>query len=429
MNSFRFQSGSSYKVSDLMNLLKTPKLQTSVNPGMKNPFPVENRRFHRSRSKVRAKGLRYQPEEEVKKKPLPPQIEKALIIALVGSIIISSGMLAYAKMTREKESFTMLYLLGPDGKAEGYPTESLLYVPINVTVGIENHELRDVVYVLQMKVDGKVIRELNVTLSNGETWQNNLTYTRQELKNGKSKLEFALFKQKPENFPYRSVHLYIENTNSFTNLTDENIRNVPNLKTFDTAPPKSSVLELPAFTNSASFNVFWNGTDDVSGIAYYSIDSSTDGVNWEPWISRTTNTSSVFVGANNQTYYFRSKAVDYADNKEPAHAESDTKIKVYTETPVVTLNISPNPCIDYTNITVTSPMPLTSVVCRVTPDGFRPQTGELTSTDGLTWTSDYTVRYGKHFSVEAICTDIYGNRIPVYGEIFVDNSMSNVSKV
>ncbi len=80
-------------------------------------------------------------------------------------------MLAYAKMTREKETFTMLYLLGPDGKAEGYPTESLIDVPLNVTVGIENHELQDVNYILQMKADDEVIEELNIFLKNGETWQ------------------------------------------------------------------------------------------------------------------------------------------------------------------------------------------------------------------------------------------------------------------
>jgi len=111
--------------------------------GDEEASPAEKRRFHRSRSKTRAKGLKYEPDVEVKAKvktkPLPPEIEKALVIALIGSIIIASGMLVYAKVTREKETFTMLYLLGPDGKAEGYPTESLIDVPRVVTVGIEKH--------------------------------------------------------------------------------------------------------------------------------------------------------------------------------------------------------------------------------------------------------------------------------------------------
>ena len=57
--------------------------------------------------------------------------------------------------------------MGPDGKAEGYPNESLIDVPINVTVGIENHELQDIDYILQMRIDGKVIKESNISVKDG----------------------------------------------------------------------------------------------------------------------------------------------------------------------------------------------------------------------------------------------------------------------
>lgn len=53
----------------------------------------------------------------------PSEIERALIIALVGSIIIASGMLIYAKLTFEEERFTAFYILGEGGKAENYPKE------------------------------------------------------------------------------------------------------------------------------------------------------------------------------------------------------------------------------------------------------------------------------------------------------------------
>jgi len=555
--------------------------------GDTKPFPAEKRRFHRSRSKAKAKGLKYQPETEVKKRPLPPEIEKALVIALIGSIIISSGMLAYAKITREKETFTMLYLLGPDGKAEGYPAESLIDVPLTVTVGIENHELQDVNYVLQMKVDDEVIEEKDVFLKNGEKWQRDMTYTREKLKNGRSKLEFALFKEKPDYFPYRSVHLYIENNNAidyidtqkyaevpaiengemelstgweFTSNTDKitgsyvnnsgigssfayriansyegNLSDLPeygelsqnieckgdtmvllsayvksasnsssggtgaqakyvtvngatvwaeeitgnkdwqhlivpislhagsnNLtfglnqtygeirpvevlwdsisfksladlssypsesNTVEAIPPTSTVLPLPAYTNSNTFNVSWNGTDDLSGIAYYSIDASTDGINWQSWIPKTTDNSSTFVGEENQTYYFRSRAVDNSGNEEPVHAVPDTQTKVYTGTPAILLDITPNPCKNATNFTVNSTIPLQAVVCLVTRDGFgTPDSGELTSSDEVTWTGGYIITHGDHFYVEAVCTDLYGNQKSIIDEIIVDNSLPN----
>ncbi|AKB17602.1 DUF1616 domain-containing protein [Methanosarcina sp. WWM596] len=554
---------------------------------------IESRRFHRSKSKVKAKGLKNQSGTETRtdarKKPLPPEIEKALVIALIGSIIISSAMLAYAKMTREKETFTMLYLLGPDGKAEGYPNESLLNIPINVTVGIENHELQNVNYILQMKADGEVIKELNIPLEDGGTWQEDLTYTRHKLKSDRSKLEFALFKEEPGYFPYRSVHLYIENNNNnFSHLDDEkytdafalpklangemepsngwiftsnsdyitgsyanssginssyayriinsyegnmsgysvefgeiyqnieceedimavfsayvmdnfnsNVQGtdpqqkyvtlngetiwsdgiggnegwqrlevpislqagennltlglrqqpgeimpaevfwdsislkplsdlssyVSDSNTVETVPPTSSVLELPAYTDNKTFTVSWNGTDDTSGIAYYSIDSSTDGINWKTWISKIADNSSTFTGEDNQTYYFRSKAVDRAGNEEPEHPEPDTWIKVYTGVPEVTLDISPNPCKTGTTFTVTYPVPLQAVVCLITRDGFEPESNELTSSDGIHWTGNYIVKNGNHFYVEALCTDIFGDTISAFDEIRVDSSI------
>ena len=496
-------------------------------------------------------------------------------------------MLAYAKMTREKETFTMLYLLGPDGKAEGYPNESLINVPLTVTVGIENHELQSVNYVLQMIIDGEVIEELNVPIKDGESWQKNMTYTRQKLKNGRSKLEFALYKDKLDYFSYRSVHLYIENNNTISQLDDERYTNasalpkiengemefstgwnftsnteyitgsytngsgvnssyayrivnsyegnlsdfslefgevnqnieckedtmailsayvkdnftsnpgenaqlkyvtingenvwsdgisedegwqhievpivlkagenkftlgmnqlpgeirpvevfwdsvslkplsdlssyVSDSNTVETVPPTSSVLELPAYTNTTAFTVSWNGTDEVSGIAYYSIDSSTDGVNWETWMPETAGNSSVFTGKHNQIYYFRSRAVDNAGNKEAEHPVPDTQTKVYTGAPKITLDISPNPCKTGTTFTVAYPVPLQAAVCLVTREGFESESIELTSSEGGNWTGNYIVRAGNHFYVEAVCTDIYGNTVSTFDEFLVESSL------
>ncbi|KKG15906.1 hypothetical protein EO98_10515 [Methanosarcina sp. 2.H.T.1A.6] len=582
----------SFSLKEFIRSIQSDELDETPDESEEISAATENRRFHRSRSKVKAKGLKYQPGTETKtearKKPLPPEIEKALVIALIGSIIISSAMLAYAKMTREKETFTMLYLLGPDGKAEGYPNESLINVPITVTVGIENHELQSVNYILQMKIDGEVIEELNVPIKDEESWQKNLTYTRHKLKSGRSKLEFALYKNEVNYFSYRSVHLYIENNNTFSHLNDEKYTdasalpkikngemefstgwnftsNTENIKgsyingsgvdsssayrignsyegntsdfsvefgeiyqnieckedtmavlsayvndsfnsnsqgadaqlkyvtfngetiwsdgisedegwqhlevpialqagknnltlglnqlpgeivpvevlwdsislkpladlssyvsesnTVETVPPTSSVLELPAYTDNKTFTVSWNGTDEGSGIAYYSIDSSTDGVNWETWIPKTTDNSSTFTGEHNQTYYFRSKAVDNAGNEEPEHPVPDTQTEIYTGVPKVTLDISPNPCKTATTFTVTYPVTLQSVVCLVTRDGFETESNELTSSDGINWIGNYIVRNGDHFYVEAVCTDIFGNTVSTFDEILVDSSI------
>ncbi|MEL7664296.1 MAG: DUF1616 domain-containing protein [Methanosarcina mazei] len=586
----------SFSLKEFINSILSNDVIEDPKDPEETTFPAENRRFHRSKSKVKAKGLKYLPVTEkmveIKKKPLSPDLEKALVIALIGSIILSSAMIAYAKMTREKETFTALYLLGPDGKAEGYPNESFINVPINVTVGIENHELQSVNYILQMEIDDEVIQELNINLKDGETWQKNMTYTRHNLKTSRSKLEFALFKEEPNSLSYRSVHLYIENNNTFSHLADEKYTNASSLPAIEngemesstawkfatnteymkgsyvngagvnssfaygivnsyngnlseypgqfgeisqnitckedtmavlsayvvddfnltsqgtdsqlkyvavngktvwsdgvseaegwqhlevpidlqagknnialglrhipgeilpvnvfwdsvslkplsdlssyisginiveTVPPNSSVLELPAYTNNKTFTVSWNGTDDASGIAYYSIDSSTDRVNWETWISKTKDNSSSFTGEDNQTYYFRSKAVDRAGNEELEHLEPDAHTQIYTGAPKVTLDISPNPCKVATTFTVTYPIPLKSAICLVTREGFESESQELTSVDGVNWTGNYIVKAGNHFFVEAVCTDIYGNIASTFDEFTVDDSISNFS--
>lgn len=140
---------------------------------------------------------------------IPPEIEKALVIALVGSIIIASGMLIYAKVTQEEEQFTALYILGPEGMAENYPTNASLENALTVTVGIENYEKQDVKYILQMRLDGEVLETVNITLSDEEKWENDLTYQPEQIRIGRSKLEYALFKEEVGYNPYRSVHLWI----------------------------------------------------------------------------------------------------------------------------------------------------------------------------------------------------------------------------
>lgn len=580
----------SFSVNEFIRSIRSDEIDEDSQEPEETPVFTEKRRFHRSRSKVKTQGLKFQPETPTNKPSRSPEIEKALIIALIGSIIISTGMLVYAKMTYEEEKFTMLYLLGPDGKAEGYPNESLINIPINVTVGIDNHELQDIDYILQMKIDGKTIKESNISLKDGETWRDNMTYTRHELKTGRSKLEFALFKENITSTPYRSVHLYLENNNTFSHLDEHkyaDISSVPAIKngemesttgwvfnsnieeikgsyvngsgldsstayrmrnsyngsllpdlpaqfgeisqsvecekdtmvvisafvkddfnltqeaesqlkyvlvndktvwsdgisetegwqhleipvslqvgtnnltfglrqvsgeilpvevlwdnisfksladvssyvsengTVEAVPPVSRVQELPGFTNTTNFTVYWNGTDEGSGIAYYSIDSSTDGVNWKTWIPKTADNSSVFTGKDNQTYYFRSKAVDRAGNKEPEHLGPDAQTQIYTGAPKVKLDIVPNPCKTATTFNVTYPVPLQSAVCLVSSDGFEPASIELASSDGVTWTGNYIVNAGNHFYVEAICTDIFGNTVSAFDELFADRSISN----
>lgn len=155
--------------------------------------------------------------ESLRSDERPSDIEKALIIALAGSIIIASGMLVYAKLTFEEEKFTMLYILGAGGKAEDYPSVVYLLEPSSITVGIENYEHAPANYTLQVKLGGYLLKEENLSLSHGEKWVNKVYFTPKHV--GKHlKLEFVLYKD-GSMIPYRSVHLWVDSLIDYGNLT------------------------------------------------------------------------------------------------------------------------------------------------------------------------------------------------------------------
>ncbi len=145
--------------------------------------------------------------ESLKTKEKMTDIEKALIIAMVGSIIIASGMLIYAKLTFEDEKFTALYILGPGGKAEGYQMNLSFGEPATTIVGIENYEHAPVNYTLQVVLDGVVLTEKEIRLDHNDKWEENVTYI-PDVMGQKIKLEFLLSKD-GEAANYRSVHLWV----------------------------------------------------------------------------------------------------------------------------------------------------------------------------------------------------------------------------
>ena len=162
----------------------------------------------------------------------PSDIERALIIALVGSIIIASGMLIYAKVTFEEEKFTALYILGEGGKAENYPKEVHLLEPSSIIVGIENYEHAPVNYTLQVKLGGYPLHEEQITLAHEEKWEDYVQFTPRHVAKH-AKLEFLLFKDGSTS-PYRSVHLWVDSVINYANL----------------APLRSHALtELPVIAN------------------------------------------------------------------------------------------------------------------------------------------------------------------------------------
>ncbi|MBK8987846.1 MAG: DNRLRE domain-containing protein [Chloroflexi bacterium] len=102
--------------------------------------------------------------------------------------------------------------------------------------------------------------------------------------------------------------------------------------TVDTVPPESTITQLPQFSR-ADFTVAWSGIDlgsPATGIAFWDVDFSIDGVNWSPWLRGTTAQSANWLNSTDGVpYFFRVRAVDNAGNAEsftrnPAQQQTST---------------------------------------------------------------------------------------------------------
>ncbi len=77
-------------------------------------------------------------------------MDKALSIVLAISMVTSVAAFAFVALSpKEGNKFTEFYILGPNGKASGYPHNLTVGENASVIIGIANHELRKVHYTVQ----------------------------------------------------------------------------------------------------------------------------------------------------------------------------------------------------------------------------------------------------------------------------------------
>lgn len=137
-------------------------------------------------------------------------IDRILTVILIISIIIAIAMTVYVIITpKQGEKFTEFYVLGPDGKADGYPTDLMVGGEGEVIIGIVNHEYEYVTYPLEVRLNGEVIDEKSIALMHNETWESHFTF-RATRAGEDQKLEFLLYKNETMDEAYRSLHLWVD---------------------------------------------------------------------------------------------------------------------------------------------------------------------------------------------------------------------------
>ena len=124
----------------------------------------------------------------------------ALILAVGGTILIVA-------FPQPSEPFTELYLLGPGGKAAGYPTNLSVGQTGNVTVAVVNHENANVDYRLVATLNNTTISTKTFSLANNQKWQDSISFT-PTTRGAGQKMQVDLFKGSDANV-YRSVYLFL----------------------------------------------------------------------------------------------------------------------------------------------------------------------------------------------------------------------------
>jgi len=154
-------------------------------------------------------------------------LDKVLTIALIASILVAGGTLAYVVLTpRPGETFTEFYVLGPGGNASGYPTNLTVNETGSVIIGVANHEGATVNYTVRVDLVGVRI-VFNATAGFNETVEVNRTtwtWTNLTVADGANrtepssfalptaglwKVQLLLYKNDDFSRAYREIHLYV----------------------------------------------------------------------------------------------------------------------------------------------------------------------------------------------------------------------------
>ena len=126
-----------------------------------------------------------------------------LLLAAIGAVVYTTYSAPIAGR------FTEFYILGPNGKVEGYPEELVQGEEGKVLLEIVNHEYQEVRYRVEIRLVGVIIGRLGpVTLQHGQKWESEADFIPEKVGENQ-KVEFLLYKE-GESEPYSSLYLWLD---------------------------------------------------------------------------------------------------------------------------------------------------------------------------------------------------------------------------
>lgn len=143
--------------------------------------------------------------------------EKAITVIFILLILVAlSTIFFWIAVPPQGESFTEFYILGPDGKADGYPTDFIVGEQKPVIVGVVNHEHKNTSYVLSVVLNDSVtlseIYAETLTLADNQTWEKTIMLSPDRTVD-RSKIELLLYLGNNMTSSYRKCYFWTNVTN------------------------------------------------------------------------------------------------------------------------------------------------------------------------------------------------------------------------
>jgi uncharacterized membrane protein len=136
-------------------------------------------------------------------------LDKLLLSILALTVLGTIGILGYAVVEpRTGEKFTEFYILGANGKVEGYPDELVLGEEATVIVGIVNREHERVNYRVEVRINGVKNNEWGPLVLDHDTKREEIIDFQPGIVEDNQKVEFLLYKQ-GQGESYRSLYLRV----------------------------------------------------------------------------------------------------------------------------------------------------------------------------------------------------------------------------
>ncbi|MFC2034984.1 DUF1616 domain-containing protein [Chloroflexota bacterium] len=134
---------------------------------------------------------------------------KILFIILILAVLAAIGTLIYVITTPTvRETFTEFYILGNEGKAEGYPNDLVVGKETNVIVGIINREHVTMSYHVEVRINKVKNNEWGPLVLDHDEKQEQIISFQIGIVGDNQKVEFLLYKR-GQSEPHHSLHLLV----------------------------------------------------------------------------------------------------------------------------------------------------------------------------------------------------------------------------